>query len=536
MRTKFKFGKEAAFLIGAALIAIVFASVPMAHAILTADARGKVWNGDEVISFLDTPVYYSYIDQAADGAWLLQDRFTGEPVLPYVNVFWIFVGRVARWFRLLPVEAYHAVRLSLIPALVVTAWMAIGAFIPEKRRRVTAFLIFIFGSGIGAFWTGFDLRMPLGLPQLKLPVDLWAPETQAFMSMLFSPHFIASMILLVGTLAVMASALMCPALRRAVVAGAMGALLLSFHPYHFPVVWGVPAAWLMLLRKRRLLDPARIRAFVIYVAISLPPVAYYALMPLLDPHWGELNLTGQTLSTAPWLIAAGLGLTVILAPIGYRKMKRENSTDIRWDFLAVWAVVQSFLMYAPLLFQRRLVEGLSFPLAILAAPALESALGKLRSIPRAGAIAVVAAVFASSNALSVARDIKMQTLNDPPVFYLSRGEAEAIGWLRGRASPGTAVLSSGNAGNVLAGLCRCQVYIGHWNLTLDELKKEKEVSDFYRSMSDAERLRFLENHGIAYVWYGPVERQASSLREDGVLKEAFSNEDVKIFRISDTAR
>jgi hypothetical protein len=512
--------KEWLFMAGAALAAVIIAAIPPVASLVAAKEKGLVWSGLHYFSFLDLSVYFSYIDQAKRGAWLLVNPYTTEAVTAYVNTFWVAVGNLARLFDLSPIAAYHIVRLIFAPTLVFVSYFFASRFLPAFRQRATAVLLFLFGTGLGAVLTGFETRISFGLPQETTPVDLWVSESQAFLILLSSPHFIASLTLLLLGLYFASKMMETGVWRDAVWGGLVGFVLLTFHPYYFPTLYAVPLAWLIAHRRKNEERKKYWMLFLAYAMISMPATAYYAALTVLDPNWRLLNFSGQTLSTSPWTVLTGLGIIVPIGIAGYFIAAKQEPNEKKWDALAAWAGVQAALMYMPLLFQRRLIEGLMFPFAVLASTVIK----------KWWHVVIIAAFVLPSSAMAVYRSVEYPGADFPKIHFLTRSETEAMAWMRARLPSGSVVLSSQAAGNLLPGRCGCRVYTGHWGLTLEYDRKGSQAEKFFSEMDEAARRMFLDVNGIEYVYYGRDERNLGPLADRRGLSMLFENDEVMIFQ------
>ncbi|MDD5251559.1 MAG: hypothetical protein PHT12_02905 [Patescibacteria group bacterium] len=483
--------------------------------------RGMVWKGLSVFSPGDLSAYLSFIDQARFGEWLTKNLFTMEPITPSFNVLWWLVGQLARLIGS-PLLAFHVARTLLIVLLAVVAWRFIRRFFASSRERLGALALFLFGSGFGTYYAAL-LPLPTAPSygsRMEMPVDLWVAESNAFLSMLYSPHFVASLALLLLAFLCLLNAWRRDDWRWAIGGGLSSLVLVSFHPFHAPTLYFVPAVWLAFQAAFRRLRWRQAVAYVIFVAVSLPAFAYRSYLTLFAPNGWQMTSGNLCLSPAPWHYAIGLGAIVILAPFGWRLARRqpgghsESATRSEWDFLAVWVVVQFLLLYFPFTFQRRLVEGLQFPLTALAVPAIVAALSwcRRRWFTRSGiwvSFSVLATAFAllflPSSSFAVARNLIAYRDNQPPIFYMSRAEADTLRWVSENAPRDAVFMAKANSGNSLVGWADRRVFVGHWADTIDFGRKARQAEGFFAETFRGRRWRWARELGITHVWCGPNE-------------------------------
>jgi len=182
--------------------------------------------------------------------------------------------------------------------------------------------------------------------------------------------------------------------------------------------------------------------------------------------------------------------------------------------------VNVVLLYAPFTFQRRLIEGLEFPLAVLGASALAAAVSVLierRTVLglRAPAVVTMAAIvlFLPSSFSAVARNVDGYRTNRPPVFYYTGEQLELVRWIRGSTPQDATFLSFLNTGAVVGGWAGRKVYFGHWVNSGHPEAKMKEVKDFFLHMTPSERRAFMGAHGLTHVIVGPEERLFGGLKD-----------------------
>jgi hypothetical protein len=229
--------------------------------------------------------------------------------------------------------------------------------------------------------------------------------------------------------------------------------------------------------------------------------------------------------------AAGYGLLGIAALVGAYCAWFLRTRHPRSFAVVLWAAATLLLAYAPVSFQRKMVEGLHLALAYLAALAVALAIPYLferrwpqslspntRHRRRTRLVTALTVFFvvltAPSNVLFVYDALQHVAVNYadlrhvlmPPV-YLTDDEVNALRWLAAHTSPTDVVLSSSLIGNHIPAWSPAKVVAGHWAETLDFPAAVRTVATFYAPglMPDARR-RILADTGATYVWWGQYER------------------------------
>jgi len=497
-----------------AAAAMIVTSLPPLYALYIGQQRGQVWTGLQFLSPGDLNVYLSYIEQVRQGRWLFVNLYSTERLVPVLNVLWLAVGLLGRALHLAPLAAYHLVRVLLIPLFAFSAYSLTAWFVRPVRRRLAAFALFFFGSGLGFYFVPLFRNTISTMYRYEWPIDLWVAESNAFLTSLYSPHFIASFALFLSAFFLLFFSFSSDRKLHALFAGLAALALFEFHPFHAPTLYAVPLVWLAWRAFRHGPDLKKWLNYAIFCAVSAPAVVYQFFLTHYGPGAKQMVSANLTITPSIWHVLIGFGLVSLLWPLGYWLARREEGdADGRWDLLLAWVVTQLLLVYGPITFQRRLLEGLEFPLVILSVPALAAAVAWIRSKVQAVeyvvAIAAAASVliFLPTTVFDLGRAFSAYYYDNPPIFYMSRDQAAALDWLR-RSTPADAVvLGSIDSGNVIPGWSGRRVYAGHWVNTLDLQRKFGEVADFFGGqMPDSQRLDFVHSQGIDYVYCGAPEK------------------------------
>jgi hypothetical protein len=231
--------KERAWIIIAALFVIVITSIPHLCGLLNAP-NGFSYFGRQALNSHDAPVYFSYLEQAREGDLLFRNLFTTGPQIKTLNIFWLSAGLLGRIFSLPPAWNFQIVRILLIPILILILYLLISFFFKDKKKRKICFVVLLFSSGLGALassWLTPLFQSSYGYT--NWPMDSWVPESNTFFTFYYSPHIIASLILM---LLIFLLALLSFENNKkiySVGAGILALLLFEFHPFHVPTIFGI---------------------------------------------------------------------------------------------------------------------------------------------------------------------------------------------------------------------------------------------------------------------------------------------------------
>ena len=540
---------------------------------------GFIWGVD------DGNVYLSWIRQASEGHLLLANQYATDPQNPhFFNVFLLVAGLICRLSGLAPIYVFHGLRVVGGVFMLGAFYWLVSLLTRDRHIRWAALGLVALGSGLG--WAVVLLE-EAGVHVGLRPVDVglgWQtqPEAVTFVSALLNPLFITSMGLICLTLGHALRAVEENRLRSAALAGVLLLVLGNIHSYDIFAVHVTLGAWLLygVVTRRYELGPAAfIYAVIFLIGLPAPLWSYWAANQ--DPSYLVKAWT-PTLSAGCVNYVVSYGLLAILAAVGaWAAFRRRRQTFDAEDlgeyvppdllkFAVFWAIANSVVLALPVSFQRKLVEGLHMPVAILAGVGIvylarlltrrAAEEGRLQTVRERMVLTIIGAIVLClpSNALFVSQCLgHVKTNNEQllhvlaPPIYLSADYAEAVGWLGANARAGEVVLSSSLIGNHIPAAAPCTVYVGHWAETLYFSRKLGKVAEFFSPGTGVERrLDVLWGDVRAtYVVYGPYERliggstrwgigygegdEGIDLEEatGGVLRRAFEAGDVKVYEV-----
>jgi hypothetical protein len=511
-------------------------SIPAVTAFAFGAVHGVTWNGRLTFAPGDAAVYLSYVRQVQDGAWLVDHLYTGSATVPSLNILWLAVGLLARALPWSPLAAYQAARLLLIPLLVAVMWWSARHFLRDRAARFAAVTVALFGSGLGAWAAPLIGVAGTYRGHYPVPPDLWVAESLPFLSAVYSPHFLAGWILLIGSLTWFAKSLESGRPRPAVIAGLLALALLEFHPYHAFTLFAVAGAGALALAATGRRWWLSARATGLLVLPSLPAVAYHWWLTRPAQNGGPVLATNLCYTPPPLHVLIGFGAMVPLAALGAWWWRREQpGRAAGLAFLGAWIAVQASLLYAPVVFQRRLIEGIAWPLALLSGLALAALWRSLRRhknrhLLAPWAVMLLVAFLLPTSFYAVIANYRLMTRSERSLFYRSPDTLAAARWLRANVSDRRLIMSEAEAGNDLLGLARGRFYLAHWSAETDETLAA--VRKFFGAATgDGWRTAFLSEHRIDYVHERAEADGAARLVGKPYLRLVFESGPERIYRV-----
>jgi len=528
-----------------AMLAVSFG--PLLYGYLITPA-GQVFTGIHFSAPSDWFVYYSYLEQARQGQILFYDLFTGEPHLSFLNIFWLGAGLAGKIFHIQNnIFAFNWLKIFFTPLFFLTAYLLIAYLLPEIRQRKIAICLLTFGSGLGVFLLDRVVRFPYNFAagRLNWPMDLWVPEGNTFLTLYYSPHFIFSVTLI---LAVFLFTLLFVENQKSVyslAAGLSGGLLIAFHPFHLPIIFGVTGVYFMALVaiERRPWRPL-IRHYTWLIFLSLPAAAYYVYLLKFDYVTQQRAMQNDCFTTPLWLTLFSYGGLLVLALGGLWVIGRQKKAlSGKRIFVVVWAVVGFALIYFPVNWQRRMTEGLQFPLVILAVIALSSLAAYVapRQDRRAEKIyqnrewlvILGLVLLVSSNLFALAADVSIYQ-RASTISYLEADQVAAASWLKAIPAEAVVLATADDIVSFIPAYSGRRVYVGHGVETVDWRQKQDEVKWFFAAnRPQATERNFLLSRNISYIFYGAWESRLGDYQPAGksYLTEVYANDGVKIYQV-----
>lgn len=526
-----------------AVLAILITSSVYVYGYLAKPA-GYGFIGSGPLSESDVYVYYSYIEQIKDGEWLLVDLFTTEPQSRiFLNWFWLLLGGVATLFSLPSAIVIHLARILLIPVLVVVLYVFFSFFLEKINHRRLALFLALFSSGWGVYFASIYMKFweAEGRSSPNYPMDLWVPEFNPFLSMLYhSPHILASWIFYIFVFITLLIDSKQQQYKYSIIAGIAGFLFFQFHPYYFPsivLIWGVYLLYLMISAKKWLW--LLVKKFSIFLLISTPAFLYHFYLITFNDFYSLKSATNVTLTPRLDIVLVSYGLIALFAIWGLFLVYKKNSKInlLNKDFLLIWFIINLALLYIPLSIQRRFTEGFYIILVIFVVIAL-SRLNEwaLENIVfwKTEVLRLVSYVlfYLFGFLLSTCFVLTFVVLNyheSPEIYYYEKNKELGWQWLEDNLGENDVVLSDFYNSRLVIAYAGQRVYWGHWSETIDIARKNKEWENFCDGNFNDD---FLVTSGITYLWWGKdiAEECVFNPNLSGLLEKVYSIEGIEIFK------
>lgn len=509
----------------------------------------------------DAQTYWAKMLQGFDGAWLYSIPFTPEPHdAAGVGIFYVWLGQLARGLGMSLTAVWHGSRFVASIILFLTTFRFVATFLSDRRSRWTAYLLAIFGSGLG--WLLFVLGQNFWLG--AFPVDFKQPGAHLFFTALTFPHISVGTAVILFDLLILHKICEQKNLRESAksadknqgvwgwsaVAGLANLALGIAYPFLIYIVAGTAVFTYAILiwQKRKILWQTGWQIATMFL-IPAPLYLYYLTVWQSNEVFRLWDAQAGT-PAAPWphyLVA--FGPMLLLGGLFWWKRPSKRQ---RFTILWVWIFTAALLLYSPLNAQRRFIQGVHVPLAVLAAVGFVQVVlprwqngrlwQKIITHPRyetAKLRRFVIMIFLLGMSLSnlyLWLDVtRIAAFTQPDLFFRPAAEIEAINWLRENAEDTAVVLGSYQTGNLIAAQAGQRVMLGHWAETVDFVGKETAVNQFFQPETNhAWRQNLIAEYGIDIIWYGPREEELGNFdpASANYLTSIFKNETITLFEVT----
>lgn len=480
-----------------------------------------------ILNPVDGFSYLAKMRQGALGSWAFTLPYAANPGPgAFLFAYHLLLGHVSAWTGLPLLSVYHAARVLAAFVLFLTAYRFLRWLVAERDLVWFTWLAVILGSGLG--WAS-------ALVLDHAASDMLIPESIPSLSAISNAHFPLTLCaMLVAVTAVVKPDL--PRLRRGFLAAASGTVIGIVLPFAGVSLIVVLVAWAHIEwfmqvrtglgkdRREWILD--HLLPLAILLLGLLPWFIYDGWLSISHPVLSLWNAQNQTPSPPAWDYVLGFGVLLVLACYGLVWKKTREIPA--WRFLAVWSILGSLVLYAPVAFQRRMSMGLFFAFAALASGGvlwLEA-----HGLRRKTVILLALALMLPSNALLIGASL-MSVAGGDPAFVHTQAELDAYHWLDANISTGDLILASATTGNRLPAFTSARVLYGHPFETPQAAFELETISSLFMAKDGESGLLELRSLGVDFVFYGQREKWLGEPGWLQLLDPVAHFEDIQLYAV-----
>lgn len=504
---------------------LLWSSIPTwaGHQLETSDLRFRGIYFDTQ----DYAVHIATMEAGRQGEWAYQFRFTTEAHRPaYLKLFYVALGHVSRWISLPSEFTYHFARWLLGIGALVALYRLMQQIFSDRFWARTAFLLAATGSGLGWLQLIFNWT-----PGPITPMDFWLIDDYVFFSLSIFPHFAFVTAAMCITLYQWLAFLKKTDWKNVAFIGLTAILVQFTNPIAFATIdVSLLGATLFSWWKTRNIRRKDIVALFVIAVAQLPLLAYNFFVLSNDPLWSQFTAQNKTLSPPPIYYLLGFALFWIPALVGCVMAFRTKQNAL--GAAIFWIICGFVLAYAPVYIQRRFLQNITIPFAILATMGIikffEIAATRNPALSRWRFYLVMLFIFltsVSSIQIGVSQVAYLQTY--PKDLFYPASLDRAITWFGENAQRNDFVLASEQTSQVLAQKAGLRAYMGHEMETLHYEEKLAEVEGFFQG-----NLPGLVGKPIKWVVYGPLEKQLGpGFEVPSQLELVYDSQELQIYQV-----
>jgi len=482
---------------------VIITSLSRIFAIFWAGSE-YIWTGRVFFSPVDRFVYISYINQIKDGAFLLKDLYNTAGEMPAMfNIFWIFLGLLARVTGLSALWILEISRIILIPLLLFLLYLFFSLFFTDIFKRKLAFLLAIFGGGVG-LWV-YPLLQPFFINKLlvnSLPIDFTSSEGFIFLTSYYSSHFIFSTSLFILIFLLSLLFLENKKYIYGVYAGILGAILLNFHPFTFTVISFILISYQIFLFFKDKKQAIIFFKYLLLFAIFVLPSAIYHIYMMSTPWWQNQAWASNTEAPNLLFILIGYGFLGIFGVMSFINILRKKIELKHEAFIVIWFLAQIVFIFYPISIQRRFLEGYQIVLVILSVYTIMPLLEKRKWLKDSRVfMAIVFTLLFSLSFLIIFYFDFYNFYSYNKSMYLKKDNNIALEEIKYYVSEDALIISDIYNSNAIPGLALRRVFVGHGVETINFKEKYDILNLFMDTTDDVVRFNILNNYHIDYFFY-----------------------------------
>ncbi len=513
------------------LFAVIVMAITLIPYLIGYAQQGEEWRYTGfTIGVEDGNSYLAKMLSGASGNWLFRsphsaiDQKGVVAFLPYIILGKLAAG-TAQHDQL--IVLYHLARLVFGGFAILATYDFISIFLKKENLRWWALMLITLGGGLGWILVAISQKDFLG----SLPLEFISPESFGFLGIFGFPHLAAARAFFLWGLFLFIKK------KDGYLAGILWLIMGFFQPMVVFIAWVVIGGYVITVvlvsyvdtKKSFCISDEFIKNLFVKaiqaVLFSAPIAIYTAYIFLVDPYLKAWAVQNRVLSPhiIHYVIAYGLVLPFTISGVwNFIKAKKVESL-----LLASWLILSPILIYAPVVTQRRLAEGI-WVVLILGLIGNYTETGKIPT-----AIKGLGLTLLPSTLFIVLGSIMMAANPSEPVFR-NIDEVSAYEFIALSAEKDDIVLSSFQIGNNLPAWAPIRVVMGHGPETIGLIEIEERVNDYFnREGRHWECGQIYSEFNVDYLFWGPVEQMTwnTDPMDYDCLTRIYNKGDYSIFEV-----
>lgn len=504
---------------------------------------GRTFTGVNLFAGADKLIYYSMVEQGAEGSYMMKNIHTSEPQLGlFFSPHWWLIGQTGKLFGFGNIASYHLYRVLLTIAFLLVLYQLLKQLFKNPLERALGAAIVLFAGGWGWILSVLnpDIITNSEKAYYQMPVDVYVTEAFPFSNFGQAPLFLLSHTLLILIFYLFVRWRHSFDWTREVIVGLLSFLLILIHPYDIWIIAFVLGGWTAwrFWSNRQWLPIVKFLCLGIFL---LAAATYLWLTLRFEPAasgWLAQNLVySPALKNYLW----GLGFILPLWLLGSWQVWKNYKYNAWWVLILIWSWIIWLLIYLPVSYNRRFANAWFIALALIAALGLKYLLKKISHFGwRIVALSVVFLLLFLNNFISLSSQLEtLKDIRSDDKFYIKNDWKVAFEYLKQNSSLEDIILTndiSGSGNEILSLMVPAytgrRVFIGHRHQTVDYLLKQQQVDQFWAPTVGDNKYDWLKNQSIDWLVIRTNNTQDYSwLNSQTWLSQKFSADDLLIYRV-----
>ncbi len=498
--------------------------------------KGYKFSG-QIMYAPDQNMYFSFITQAADGAFLLKNKLTSMPhQAVFLNLeFWL-IGFLQRISGLSQNAIFHVWRFCGVVLMAIGFSMLVNMVLPSQRRRRVAIAVFFLTGGFGFIFAFLDALHLLSFNTLQWGIIDMRFGMLPLQQIITNPHFSFPHGLILIAYAFFLKGERSGLMKYYVYSGLFFNIIGLVRPYDiippiviFPIyALAVNGGWRVHIKQWLV----RMLPLLMIVPVFLYNVWLFSLHPVFK-YWASQGHNSGSLPSIHWhyMVYGVVGLLAIykLFQSMGRPLGRTGKFMVLW-FGVTFAFIQLGKVVPALGWSPQIGVYLAAPLTLAACSIQFTGLAASWSFRRLILPVLVVIILVSNLAVVAYHCRKFVTHTNSMGFYTSIPEREAMLWLQQHDRSGAVVLADVPSSQRIARYTSHSVVAAHYSVTPRyEQRATLAAILLADTMITTGRLALPGSLGVSYLY----------LKNDTLhhtfasnhLNEVYRNEEVAIYKV-----
>ncbi len=471
---------------------------------------GWTFTGVNLFAAADKLIYYSMVEQGAEGIYMMKNLHTSEPQLGlFFSPHWWLIGQTGKLLGIGNIASYHLYRVLLTIAFLLVLYQLLKQLFKDPLERILGVAVVLFAGGWGWILALFNpgILVNGNLAYYQMPVDLYVTEAFPFSNFAQAPLFLLSHLLLILIFYLFVRWRHSFSWPRELIVGLLSFLLILIHPYDIWIIAFVLGGWTAwrFWSNRQWLPILKFLCLGIFL---LAAAVYLWLTLRFEPAasgWLAQNLVySPTLKNYLW----GFGFILPLWLLGSWQVLKNYKNNVWWLLILIWSWMIWLLTYLPVSYNRRFANAWFIALALIAVLGPKYLLKQISNFGwRITVLAVIFLLLFLNNFISLSSQLEtLKDIKNDDKFYIKNDWKTAFGNLKQNSSPQDIVLTndiSGSGNEILSLMVPAytgrRVFIGHRHQTVDYLLKQQKVDQFWVSSAGDNKYDWLKSQSIDWL-------------------------------------